>query len=362
MNTQRLLTISRTLEQEVTKTSSAVGALVAHLEEAINSPDESTQRQVENSCNELLSELSSAPSNRFSPGFRSQLAELSVTRISVSDLVGRGLSARMNEALEGGYTSVKTLDEVRAFARQLEALSQAITEVNRGLTGLGVAGESLVPGQSIIGISIPRERVTGGLRELQREIKFFGQFLAELTEVVDGSPDEHRVCSLYASDFGIDVSATLSVAAQLATIITGLTMAFEKFARFKKLKEDAAGLGVDKEQLDLLTEQGRKGVESVLDKLCVDVFQDCKIENGRLNELKTGVRLRLNGLANRLDQGYRIEVRTELPDNASEGQKDDAKKVSALSVVTFQPVGGPRLLSLPESEKEMMSSPETTTD
>ena len=31
MNTQRLLTISRTLEQEVTKTSSVVGALAAHL-------------------------------------------------------------------------------------------------------------------------------------------------------------------------------------------------------------------------------------------------------------------------------------------------------------------------------------------
>ena len=148
------------------------------------------------------------------------------------------------------------------------------------------------------------------------------------------------------------MSATLNVAAQLATIITVLTSAFNKVVRFKKLKEDAAALGLEKEQLDLLTEQGRNSVESTIKELHAEVFQDSKVENGRINELKTGVRLRLNGLANRLDQGYRVEIRTELCDSPSEEDKNEAKKIAALSAVTFQPVEGQRLLSLPESEEE----------
>ena len=352
MNTQRLLTVSMRLAEEVNSTVRIVVHLDQQLQEAINSPNENTQREVENSRAELISELSSAPSDTFSPGFRSQLDELSVAGIRVSDLVGLGLVRRVNAMFDGGYTSVKTLDEIHKCVEQVQALSEALEAVISGLSGLGVSDESLSPGQSIVGISIPRKRVSGGLRELQLEIKFFAQFLAELTEVVDGSVDEHQVYSLHASDFGIDVSATLNVAAQLATIITVLTSAFNKVVRFKKLKEDAAALGLEKEQLDLLTEQGRNSVESTIKELHAEVFQDSKVENGRINELKIGVRLRLNGLANRLDQGYRVEIRTELCDSPSEEDKNEAKKIAALSAVTFQPVEGQRLLSLPESEEE----------
>ena len=187
---------------------------------------------------------------------------------------------------------------------------------------------------------------------MQKEIAFFGQFLVELTEVVDGSVDEHQVYSLHASDFGIDVIASLSVAAGLATIVAGLTTALNNVIKFKKLKNEAAAIGVDEETLDHLTKQGQTVVETVVDELHAEVFQDCKVEEQRLHELETGVRFRLNGLANRLDQGYRIEIRTELPKNASDEQISEADKVSVLSSVTFQPVDGQRLLSLPESESQ----------
>ena len=88
-------------------------------------------------------------------------------------------------------------------------LGTALDAVSEGLTGLAVEGETLKAGESIVGVTIPRAAVDGGFRYLQRELAFFAQFLVEVTEVVEGKADEHKVQSLRSSDFGIDVTAQL---------------------------------------------------------------------------------------------------------------------------------------------------------
>ena len=67
MNTQRLLTISQKLHGEVEETLSMVQQLENGVRDAINSPNESTQRVVEKIYTDLLSHLESASSNKFSP-------------------------------------------------------------------------------------------------------------------------------------------------------------------------------------------------------------------------------------------------------------------------------------------------------
>ena len=127
------------LAEEVNLTVRIVVHLDQQLQEAINSPNENTQREVENSYAALISKLSSALSNTFSPGFRSQLDELSVAGIRVSDLVGLGLVRRVNAMFDGGYTSVKTLDEIHKCVEQVQALSEALKAVISRLSGLGVS-------------------------------------------------------------------------------------------------------------------------------------------------------------------------------------------------------------------------------
>ena len=58
------------------------------------------------------------------------------------------------------------------------------------------------------------------------------------------------------------------------------------------------------------------------------IFQDHKItDKGRVNELRTGIRIHLIGLAARLERGYSVEVRTELP---AEPTEDEEQKGAAI--------------------------------
>ena len=200
---------------------------------------------------------------------------------------------------------------------------------------------------------MPAGSFDGSLRELQRELEFFGQLLVELTEVAEGGVSEHKVYSLYASDLGIDVIATLAVAANFAGIVTALQYAFDKIAQFRDLKAKAEDLGVDAQTVEGLSAQGHQVMDDALDEIHAEVFQNCKVvDEGRVRELETAVKLRLNGLVNRLDKGFMFEVRTELLEEPTEPQESQAEQVAALSTVEFRQIEGPRMLELPETDEE----------
>lgn len=355
MNTQRLFTISKKLHAEIIglKLVATINQLVQQLGEAINTPNENTQRAVETTLKQLHDKLVTASSNDFSPGIRAELEELKVnTRIPVNKLIGLGLSQELSTAFADGYTSVQSLDKLRQLAKDVQALATALEQVNNGFSALAIDDEQLKSGESVVGVSIPREAVDDGLRELQREIGFFGQFLVELTEVIEGSFHDNKVYSIHASDFGIDVLATLHVAAQFAIIVTGVKAALETIREYRKLKEKAETLGIEEKLVDQLTEKGTAAMTAKLDDIHAEVFQKCKMDDGgRVNELKSGIRLRLNGLANRLDRGFTFEVRTGLPEGSSQEAQKQAEQIKAFSSIRFERLEGVPVLQLPEDKE-----------
>ena len=166
-------------------------------------------------------------------------------------------------------------------------------------------------------------------------------------------PQNTRVYSLYASDLGIDVIATLAVAADFAGIVTALQHAFDKIAQFRDLKAKAEDLEVDAQTVEGLFAQGQQVMGDALEEIHAKVFQNCKVDDeGRVRELKTAVEFRLNELANRLDKGFMFEVRTELPEEPTEPQESQAEQVAALSTVEFRQIEGPRVFELPETDEE----------
>ena len=286
---------------------------------------------------------------------RANLADLFLLEDCRADrLVGKGLSTELQRIFEAGsYTSVQTLDQLKQLLDRLNTFASAIDQVLTSFRALQVEDESLDPGTSVVGMVMPAGSFDGSLRELQRELEFFGQLLVELTEVAEGGASEHKVYSLYASDLGIDVIATLAVAANFAGIVTALQYAFDKIAQFRDLKAKAEDLGVDAQTVEGLSAQGHQVMGDALDEIHAKVFQNCKVvDEGRVRELKTAVKLRLNGLVNRLDKGFMFEVRTELLEEPTEPQESQAEQVAALSTVKFRQIEGPRMLKLPETDEE----------
>ena len=114
------------------------------------------------------------------------------------------------------------------------------------------------------------------------------------------------------------------------------------------------------EFLDKLDKKGEAAIDAEIEEINLKIFQDHKInDKGRINELRTGISLRLKGLAARLERGYSLEVRTELP---AEPTKDDEKKgeeILVLSQVRFERTTP--LLKLTDGEEEPASPKKTPT-
>ena len=132
MNTERLFTITKQVGEEISQIDLAkkMNQLQAHLQAAINTPNESTQRTVEDALTEIYNLLEKAPSNEFSPGIRANLRELKINnRITVDQLIGTGLSGQLDNIFKGGYTSVKTLDLLKQLVADIKILGNGLGNV-----------------------------------------------------------------------------------------------------------------------------------------------------------------------------------------------------------------------------------------
>ena len=237
--------------------------------------------------------------------------------------------------------------------QRCSSLSSSVRSDYRELRGVDLKDEEVPPGQAVVGMLIPHEAINDSLRGLQGEVRFFTNFLALLTESVEGRYEDNKVYSIHASMFGIESLVTLDVAVQYAQILGGIKIAYELVRGFRKLKQDAKNLGVEDKLTDQLTEKGTKEFEQKLDEISVEVYRNSKVEDeGRKEELKSGIRLNLNGLANRVDKNFIFEVRVSLPAEGNAEIEAKIVPIKEFSKVRFEPLEGARVLELQEPNGE----------
>ena len=337
MNSQRLLSISNSLADEL-RTVDLLGLmsiLSSQLQDAINSPSESTQRAVQSTREDLSTKLREATSNSMSPGMRVDLGALKINeRTPVSELIGIGLLGRLDAAFDsGGYTSVASLDQINRLVEDLLELHTALEQLTSGAKGLALRTEQLNPGESVVGFTIPREAVAEELDRLQKEVKFFGSLVSMVAEVVDGpSGDQLKVRSLQSSDFAIELATNISIAAGVTNAVHYLVRGLKKLNEIRAVKDEMQKLGFEQKLIDEVDQKGEAAIDAEIEEVNAKIFQDHKIDDeGRVNELRTGINIRLKGLAARLERGYSIEVRTELP---TEPTEDEEQKGAAISVLS----------------------------
>ena len=365
MNSQRLFSISNSLADELQTVNllPLMSALSSQLQEAINSPSESTQRAVQSTREDLSTKLREATSNSMSPGMRVDLDALKIKeRTPVSELIGIGLLGRLDAAFDsGGYTSVASLDQINRLVEDVQELHTALKQLNSGANGLALRSEQLEPGESVVGFTIPREAVAEELDHLQKEVKFFGNLVSMVAEVVDdpsGAPVKVR--SLQSSDFAIELATNISVAAGLATAVEYLVRGLKKLNDIRAVKNEMQKLGFEQKLLDEVDQKGDASIDAEIEEVNTKIFQNHKINSeGRVNELRTGISIHLKSLAARLERGYSVEVRTELPTKPTEDEEQKGAVISVLSQVRFERTTP--LLKLTDGEEEPASPKRTPT-
>ena len=236
-----------------------------------------------------------------SPGMRVDLGALTINeRTPVSELIGIGLLGRLDAAFDtGDYTSVASLDQINQLVEDLQELNTALEKLNSGAKALALRTEQLEPGESVVGFTIPREAVDEELDRLQKEIIFFGSLVSMVAEVVEGpAGDPVKVRSLQSSDFAIELVTNISIAGGVATAVEYLVRGLKKLKEIRAVKDEMQKLGFEQKFLDEVDQKGEAAIDAEIEEVNAKIFQDQKItDEGRVNELRTGISLRLRGLA-----------------------------------------------------------------
>lgn len=359
MNAERLHAICSVLKKEMDSQGivNSIQTLTSLLGQVANNPQQT--QKLGQVLTQLYKKLENAQSDSFSPAWRQVLEE-----IGGSDLLGNNLANRLHEIMERNeITPSIAFEEVQDIAKSIQAFKTAVDNVVSGLKGIQIGAEELEPGECEIGVLIPREAVHSNMVEFGEELKELDFILGTFSEVASGKRQTFDIKTISSSDLMVFLYAIPPVAACIAHAAEKIITLYKTLLEIKKLKGDLKKQGLAEEEMEGITEHAASKMKCGIEELTAEIIEEYYkgTDGGRKNELKNAVRIALNKLANRIDQGFNIEVRAEpleVKDLEEEEQRGPDKNAKYLKTVVdagktlrFMKPEGDRLLRLPEETK-----------
>jgi hypothetical protein len=315
VNVERFRAIAGSLREEIETTNypALLEEVANGLQQAVKDPSQpSPQEQVSKARGRLETTLRGAPSNDFSPAWKESLKELGIT-----DLVGDQLADRIEEIFtRNEITPSAAAEELSTIHERVQELIQALNQATAGLDFFEIGTEELEPGEFEIGFMIPRQAVDDDLGALGREFVRLKKIVLPLSELAGEGRPQIEVRSIASSEFEVFLHSTPAVALMFAKVLDLLLGSYQKILDIRlKHRELAEQDGVPDEVLEPLSQHASGKMEETVNEIVEKAVADARLDDeARRNELRTELRLELNALAERIDRGYNVEVRTgQLP-------------------------------------------------
>jgi hypothetical protein len=366
MNAERLHAIVKSLRAEVEDTGypGQLVELFEGLTTLSDAPGQAEAQQRVSAAREALNEvLQSASSNDFSPVWRQALEEM-----GISDLVGEPLLEQIEAVLQvNDITPSTAAGEVGQIKDRVESLVTSLNQAEDAFNFLQISSEDLSPGEFEIGVMIPRKAVDNGLKGLGEEFVDLKKIIDAFSELAGENRPEVKVRSISSSEFQVFLDSAPAVAAMLATTLERLMKAYERYLNIRKLHRELSEAGIPEENLEGVSGFVSGTMEEKIREIVEEVLKESEItDEGRLNELRKDLTVRVNALAERIDNGYDVAVRAgDLPESV-EGEAEEldpnTKKATetvleAQKSLEFMNVEGKAILSLKRPDE-----PTGTTD
>ena len=369
MNAERLHAVCLALQNEINQINiqNKLQQIVKSLQQIVNQPQQpQPQQQLSNVLTQFYEELSDSQSDGFSPAWRQSLEE-----IGGENLLGTALSERIKEIIERNQiTPSAAHQELQQIQQEFERFKSGIDNTVTGLKSLNIGYEQLSPGECEVGVVIPRKAVNNQLDEFGKELQELNFILGTFSELSSGTRENYEIKSISSSDLGIYLAAIPPVAACIAHAAEKIIDLYKKLIEIRKHKAELKILGLKEKELKGITDHSNKIMKEGIESLTVEVVNNYYVGNddNRKNELSNAVKISLNKIANRIDQGFNIEVRAEPEEEPTEenGETDQQKKdrafilkvIEASETLRFLNLEGERILSLPEKAETKKGSKE----
>lgn len=311
MNAERLnaILISLHLEMKKNNLAAKMQDLISSLETMVNNQHPSYQQNMANSLKVMYTAVSDVPSDHFGPTWRQILTEL-----GGEQFFGQSLKQNVeNIFARNQITPAVALEELRQLFKQMQDFENALKDGTTALKHFKIGDETLSAGECEIGILIPRKAVRNRLLDFADEIEELGFILNTFSEVVTGNKDDLSIRTISSSDLLVYINAAIPYAACIAVAIERTVALYKQLLEIRKLRYDIQKQGVPETEVSGIENYANKLMETGIEKLTIEIVDQYyrKKDDGRKNELKNAVRISLNKLANRIDQGFNLEVRVQ---------------------------------------------------
>jgi hypothetical protein len=360
MNSERLHVVILAIHDDFkrNKIKQLFEAFSQALQQMANQQHPSHQQQMAETKKQLDGALVKSPSNNFSPAWRQALEEL-----ELSNYVGIGLAAQIDDILNANQmTPAIAQQEVQKVYQQFETKRNALEQVVSGFSIIKIGKEQLNPGECEIGILIPRNVINNELDHFQKELHDISFILDAFHRTVIGQKSSVKLRTISSSDFSVFMDSLPKVAACMAAVVAFLINSYKSLLEIRKLHGELKKQGVPEEGLQGIDTHANSIMKKAVDDAHAMVIERYSIDldQTQKNELSNHLRISISKLANRIDKGFNIEIRSEplKQDKKPEEQTGSNDQEHLLKIrelaktLEFLRLEGHSLLQLPESIKK----------
>lgn len=360
MNTEKLHKITLEIKGEYDRINlvNKLTELRNYLQNAVNQPQQPAHQQnLAKVQKEVLDYLDTAPSNTFSPLWKQIVEE-----IGGDDLLGKKLKGRIEEVFNRNQiTPSNALGEINNILKESQEFYNSINQVVTGFKGLHIGKEDLKPGECEVSYMIPRPYTKENLTLLKKEITELNFILNNISEVATGEKDAFTVNSISSSDYSFFINVPLLVGYILIKATEKILDNYKKILEIKNLRNQLIEQGIP----DKKTQEIENYANETMEKEIIDLAKDIVKEHyrgrdtGRKNELISGLKISFNKIANRIDNGFNLDIRVEVLSNSKneeEKNEEHEQKEALISTIKessksleFINTTGKTILSLNES-------------
>lgn len=365
MNAEQLHTVASLVISDVesAKIIKSLNNLLNHLNDLQGNPgDSGMQQQVSNSKTDLFNRLDVFEQNIWPTGIQQIVEELGGTILVDPDLKTKIQNILTQESM----TPSSAHQQIEQIRNQITEFVEKLKTLKNSFEALNIKEEELAEGEVELGVLIPRDAVNNKVDYLAKEIIQIDKILKLFSSVAIGTREDFDLLYISSSDPKIFIRPNAKTATLVSATVTFILASLNQLADLKIKYEQIKESGIE----DKYTKQLEKGIEDKIkkdfDSFRTELLEKYGNDNSvNKNEDETQLKIAIDHLAYRLENGYSVEVRVKpLPapaetDIAEDQESDEAQRERQLldDLVSYsQQLGrvdfiGQPVLSLPKPEE-----------
>ena len=326
MNTERLHSLIRLLI-EANKKHNFINLLQgvdSAYTQSVQSPNPQNAEAFANARNNLIVAALEFPVGSLSPSRRKLLEAIGGTFY-----YGENLPRRIDVIIQNAKTPSDTIAEIQELRTKMTEFLKIVQLLDDSLTELGVGVEDIPQDSAEIEVLIPESMIDGHLNGFIKETTHLDYVFSDIREVVTGKRTSLDIRSLGSGSAElyliVDLATGAQVLAFVAAVVTLINTVLLTRRDRESLKKQKAP---DKIIKDLKSWEDQR-IQEQINKLREVILENYKGEEGRKNELRNALSMRLKRLADRIDRGMDIDVTTAATAEQKEGDESaaDAKQI-----------------------------------